>query len=162
MVVLVFPTTLASGTANDGAHTIVVPNNITTQARILVEAADNIFYNVNSTNFTISASDPTFIVTDTTGVVEVCSNNITSATYNISVDFLNNFSETVSFSTTGEPIGSSVSFSPTTINSSGTVTMTVSNLNSVVPDSYLIDITAFSSSNYKKYKCNIKHFKRNF
>ena len=141
-----FPTTLASGTANDGAHTIVVPNNITTQARILVEAADNIFYNVNSTNFTISASDPTFIVTDTTGVVEVCSNNITSATYNISVDFLNNFSETVSFLTTGEPIGSSVSFSPTTINSSGSVTMTVSNLNSVVPDSYLIDITAFSSS----------------
>ena len=141
-----FPITLASGTANDGAHTIIVPNNITTQARILVEAADNIFYNVNSTNFTISASDPTFIVTDTTGVIELCSNNITSATYNISVDFLNNFSETVSFSTTGEPIGSSVSFSPTTINSSGAVTMTVSNLNSVVPDSYLIDITAFSSS----------------
>ncbi|MFT4943855.1 MAG: hypothetical protein ACI8RH_001602, partial [Flavobacteriales bacterium] len=141
-----FPITLASGTANDGTHTIVIPNNITTQARILVEAADNIFYNVNTSNFTISASDPTFIVTNTTGVVEVCSNSITSATYNISVDFLNNFSETVSFSTSGEPLGSSVSFSPTTINSSGTVIMTVSNLNSVVPDSYLIDITAFSSS----------------
>jgi hypothetical protein len=141
-----FPTTLASGTANDGTHTIVIPNNITTQARILVEAADNIFYNVNTSNFTISASDPTFIVTNTTGVVELCSNSITSATYNISVNFLNNFSETVSFSTSGEPIGSSVSFSPTTINSSGTVTMTVGDLNSVMPDSYLIDITAFSSS----------------
>ena len=141
-----FPITLASGAANDGTHTIVVPNNITTQARILVEAADNIFYNVNTSNFTISASDPTFIVTNTTGVVELCSNSINSVTYNISVDFLNNFSETVSFSTSGEPLGSSVSFSPTTINSDGTVTMTVGNLNSVVPDSYLIDITAFSSS----------------
>ena len=54
-----FPITLASGTANDGTHTIVVPNDITTQARILVEAADNIFYNVNISNFTISASGQT-------------------------------------------------------------------------------------------------------
>ena len=141
-----FPITLASGTANDGTQTIVVPNNITTQARILVEAADNIFYNVNVTNFTISASDPTFIVTNTTGAVDLCSNITTSASYNISVDFINNFSETVSFSTTGEPIGSSVSFSPTTINSSGTVTMTVGNLNDISVDSYIIDITASSNS----------------
>ena len=67
-----FPITLASGTANDGTQTIVVPNNITTQARILVEAADNIFYNVNATNFTISASGQTY---NWTGVADTSWNN---------------------------------------------------------------------------------------
>ena len=39
-----------------------------------------------------------------------------------------------------------MSFSPTTINSNGTVNMTISNLNGVAVDSYLIDINASSSS----------------
>ncbi len=141
-----FPIVLVSNTPNDGSETIVVPNSITSSARIMVEAAYNVFYNVNSTNFTISSSDPTFIATNKTGVVDVCNNSSNSASYSISIDFISGFSETVSFSTTGEPDGSTVNFSPTTINSSGTVTMTVSNLNGAVVDSYLIDITASSNS----------------
>jgi hypothetical protein len=112
----------------------------------MVAATDNIFYNVNTANFTISSSDPTFIVNNLTGTVDLCSADATSASYDISVDFINNFSEDVSFSTTGEPIGSSVSFTPTSINSDGTVTMTVSDLTGVGVDSYLIEITASSST----------------
>ena len=141
-----FPIVLVSNTPNDGSEIIVVPNSITSSARIMVEAAYNVFYNVNSTNFTISSSDPTFIATNKTGAVDVCNNSSNSASYSISIDFISGFSETVSFSTTGEPDGSTVNFSPTTINSSGTVTMTVSNLNGALVDSYLIDITASSNS----------------
>jgi hypothetical protein len=141
-----FPIILAANTPNDGSQAFVVPNNTTSKARIMVAAVDNIFYNLNSTNFTISSSDPTFIATNTTGTLDVCTTDTTSATYDISVDFINGFSENVSFSTTGEPVGSIVSFSPTTINSNGTVNMTISNLNGVAVDSYLIDINASSSS----------------
>ena len=141
-----FPIVLLENTANNGSADIVVPNNVTNSARIMVAATDNIFYNVNTANFTISSSDPTFIVNNLTGTVDLCSVDASSASYDISVDFINNFSEDVSFSTTGEPIGSSVSFTPTSINSDGTVTMTVSDLTGVGVDSYLIEITASSST----------------
>ena len=51
-----FPIMLAANTDNDGTEAITVPDNGTTQARIMVEAADNIFYNVNSTDFTINGA----------------------------------------------------------------------------------------------------------
>ena len=62
------------------------------------------------------------------------------------MNFINNFSEDVSFSTTGEPSGSSVTFSPSTINSEGIVTMTLDNLNGAAVNTYQIDITASSNS----------------
>ncbi len=51
-----FPILLATNTDNDGTEDITVPDNGTSQARIMVEAADNIFYNVNSTDFTINGA----------------------------------------------------------------------------------------------------------
>ncbi|MFD0964661.1 zinc-dependent metalloprotease [Pseudofulvibacter geojedonensis] len=51
-----FPTVLAASTPNDGSHSITVPGvGNSTQARIMVMGVDNIFYNVNSTNFTINS-----------------------------------------------------------------------------------------------------------
>ena len=51
-----FPILLATDTDNDGSEDITVPDSGTTQARIMVEAADNIFYNVNDINFTINGA----------------------------------------------------------------------------------------------------------
>ena len=143
---LTFPIMLAANTPNDGSASIVVPNQPTNSARIMVEAADNVFYNVNDTNFTISASDPTFVASNTTGSVDVCNNNGESAVYNISLDFVEGFSETVSFTASGQPTGSSVSFNPTSINTNGIVELTVSNLDGAAPDTYNININASSTS----------------
>jgi hypothetical protein len=49
-----YPTLLLAGTANDGAAPVAVPNVATTQARVLVEAADNYFFDISNTNFTIT------------------------------------------------------------------------------------------------------------
>ena len=48
--------TVISNTPNDGAQEITIPDYPTTTARIMVEAVDHIFYNVNTTNFSIEAS----------------------------------------------------------------------------------------------------------
>lgn len=47
-------TTILASTPNDGSETIIVPNIATSQARIIVEAVGNIFYDVSNVNFTIT------------------------------------------------------------------------------------------------------------
>ena len=49
-----FPTTLASGTPNDGSQSVTIPNVGTSQARIEIRAAGNIYFDVSDTNFTIT------------------------------------------------------------------------------------------------------------
>ncbi len=50
---LSFDHVLATSTPNDGSEIITVPNIATSNARIMVEAVNNIFYAVNSTSFSI-------------------------------------------------------------------------------------------------------------
>jgi subtilisin-like proprotein convertase family protein len=50
---LTYPITLASGVVNDGSQYVLVPNQLTSTARIRVDAADNIFYDVSNANFSI-------------------------------------------------------------------------------------------------------------
>ncbi len=48
-----YPITLVAGTANDGSVGVTVPDNETTQARVKVECANNIFFDISNSNFTI-------------------------------------------------------------------------------------------------------------
>ena len=51
-----FPITLASNTPNDGSQSITVPNNVGNTNRVRVEAANNIFFDLSNTNFTIDGA----------------------------------------------------------------------------------------------------------
>ncbi|PRB02434.1 hypothetical protein CQ046_12805 [Chryseobacterium sp. MYb7] len=62
---LTYPTLILGSTPNDGSETITIPNVNTTQARIMVAAETNVFYNINPINFTI---------TQTLGVGEAATN----------------------------------------------------------------------------------------
>lgn len=53
-----YPVTLATGTANDGYHAVTIPNNATTQARVMVKCANNIFFDISNVNFTIQTAPP--------------------------------------------------------------------------------------------------------
>ena len=152
---LTFPITIKSNTPNDGSESIVVPNNASTSARIMVEAADNIFYNVNSTNFTINSTTPTFLLSNSSGVQSACNTGNETVSYVLNLDFVNGFSENVSFTTTGQPSGSSVNFSPSTINSDGNVTMTVSNLNGLTAQDYTINVLATATSVNQNINVNL-------
>ncbi|UOQ52229.1 zinc-dependent metalloprotease [Hymenobacter cellulosivorans] len=60
---LTYPTLLLANTPNDGSQAITVPGVGTTAARVMVEAADNYFFDISNTNFTISAPLPVELVT---------------------------------------------------------------------------------------------------
>ncbi|MBE2255958.1 MAG: T9SS type A sorting domain-containing protein [Ignavibacteria bacterium] len=51
---LTWPTTLISNTPNDGSQIVNFPITVTTTARVMVEASDNIFFDVSNVNFSLS------------------------------------------------------------------------------------------------------------
>lgn len=53
-----FPTTLLASTPNDGSEVVTLPNINTTTARIKVEGAGNIFFDISNANFTITPAAP--------------------------------------------------------------------------------------------------------
>lgn len=50
--------TLLASTPNDGSQAVTMPNVSTTQARIMVSAVGNIFYDISDVNFTLTAVLP--------------------------------------------------------------------------------------------------------
>ncbi|QXP60555.1 zinc-dependent metalloprotease [Olleya sp. HaHaR_3_96] len=58
-----FDTVLATNVANDGSHDIIVPNVQASFCRIMVEGAGNIFFNVNTSDFSIGTTVTTICTT---------------------------------------------------------------------------------------------------
>jgi hypothetical protein len=143
---ITFPIFLKTNTQNDGAESIVVPDNATVDARIMVEAVDNIFYNVNSSKFTIISSTPTFLITDKIGEQSVCNIGNQSISYTLDFDFINGFTETTTLSATGQPTGSKATFDATTINADGNIIVTISDLEGVEAKDYTINVVGTSAT----------------
>jgi len=142
-----YPYTILSNTPNDGSESIMIPNYITSTARIMVEAADNIFYDISNTNFSIVApSAGTFAMTVTEADKDqtICTGD--SPTVAINNEVFLGFNENTVYSATGNPAGSTVSFSVNNINSTQNLAMSLLNTAGVTPGSYPVTVTATSAS----------------
>ncbi len=51
-----YPTTLLAGTANDGSELVTLPDIDTPDARVMVAAADNVFFDISDDDFTITTT----------------------------------------------------------------------------------------------------------
>ena len=159
---LTFPIILKENTPNDGSEEIVIPENSTGSARIMVEAADNIFYNVNTTNFTINSSIPSFEISNTSGPQSTCTTENEVVSYVLDFDFVNDFSENVTFSVSGQPAGSAVSFNRTSINEDGNVIVNVSGLNGITPQIYTLNVVGSAATVTKNINLSLNITTPNF
>ncbi len=135
---------VAAGVANNGSYGITVPAGaVTSNARVMVRGANNIFYAINSANITIQESE--FVMNFTSTEVDVCAPD--DAVYSFTYNTFLGFSETTTFSATGNPAGTTVTFSPTTATADATaVTMTVSGITDANVGANTITVTGTSTS----------------
>ncbi len=159
-----FPILLASKVPNDGTETIAVPNMAGTQNRIMVKGYNNIFFDVSNTNFTITAPTSTFLAAFSGVAGEQNKPICTGATASYAINYasLAGFSGTTTFSATGNPAGTTVSFSPSSISTNGTVTMTVSNTTGGAAGFYTIAVTATSGATSKTINYYLELFNSTF
>ncbi len=137
---------LLSGTNNDGSASVTLPLGITSStARIKVEANDNIFFDISNNNFSITApTDPDFSMSSNTSSQTAC--QPTDASFEISLQAFVGFSESVTLSATGLPVGATATFSPNPVTPTATSTMTISGLTGTNTGDYSIDVEGTSTS----------------
>jgi subtilisin-like proprotein convertase family protein len=69
---LSFPFLLATNVPNNGSAAVVLPNLSSSQARIMIQGAGNIFYDVSDVNFSVSSATPLVQLSGTSLVAESC------------------------------------------------------------------------------------------
>ena len=146
-----FDTVIAEDVPNTGTATFTLPEvNTTERARLMVKPTKNIFYAVNTTDFSIEKSE--FTLTTEAPVVEGCEANTIPFTF-IYKTFLG-FEEEITFSTVDLPTGVTVSFSPSRIggdHSTGTaVELSLSGVNTLENGGYTFSVEGRSSRNLTK------------
>ena len=148
---LTYPQTLATATPNDGSHNVTIPATTTSTARIMVRCSDNIFYDISKADFTIEATE--FTLDGDTNEASICSGS-NEAIFTIDVGSSQGYTGSIDLSiTTGLPAGATVAFSTDpvvfnagNVNTTQTVTVTVSNLAAVADGDYTITLQADDGS----------------
>lgn len=149
-----YPFTLATAVPNTGSYQINVPvGSKTTTARIMVEAVDNYFYNVNNGNFEIK--EGTFELTTPVNVITTCAP--TNAVFSFAYDAAPGFNQQATFTAVGLPAGVNASFSTGSSTSDVNVTVTLSGAGNVDANQYdfLIRATTASATIDKAFSLKI-------
>src|SRR5690606_27821069 len=97
---------------------------------IMVRGHDNIFYDISNTNFNTTAAGSTFLAS-ISGAQNQSACKGQSVTYNLIYSHINGSNGSTTFTASGNPAGSIVTFSPSTMTASGAVQVTISNTTNV-------------------------------
>ena len=143
-----YPILLASNVPNDGSETVTVPNAIGTTNRVMVKGNKHIFFDISNANFSIVAPTSSFAVDFGSVAGEqnksICNGD--NANYTLNYTALSGFTGTTTFTASGQPSGSTVTFTPSSINVSGSVAVSVTNTTTATPGFYTIVVTATSGA----------------
>jgi subtilisin-like proprotein convertase family protein len=142
-----YPTTLATGEANDGVAYVTFPAGTTSNtARIRIDAGDNIFFDISNANFKLVApTAPSFGLCQTTDSQKICLPESFKTTF--SAIGVAGFSGAINLSiTSGLPIGAVANFSKTVINPGETSELTINNTSALTEGTYDIVVTAVSGT----------------
>jgi hypothetical protein len=112
---LTYPFTLIENTLNDGQENVVIPDAVTARARIKVEAADNIFFDISDANFSIvPATKASFAVQAQPFYQKLCLPN--NSSIGLSIVGFGGATGEVTLSIPNLPEGITANFNPSVVN----------------------------------------------
>ena len=142
-----FPITILASTPNDGIEQIVVPNNVTTKARIRVMAVGNIFYDISDNNFEITPPQEGFNFTIPAAKTVNCGDNAAAtATVNLQTHSVLGYNDPITLSSVSSPPGTTVSFSSNTITPGQSVVVSLNNVNTLSNGNYTVVVKGVSGT----------------
>lgn len=156
-----FPITLAANVPNTGRHCIVVPGNLTTKGRIMVEAADNVFYDMSNTNLTIqNPSQASFSICSPQLGATVClpGNYVNT----ISTSGIGGFNGPITLDAINLPAGVTASFSPNPVQPGADAVLTLNCSPDLAENNYTVTVTGTSNGNIQNIALNLKVIQNNF
>lgn len=139
---LTFPILLAENTDNDGSQYVLVPNNVSNTARLRVEAADNIFFDINNRAFRIAQpTTPTLSLSLSKEQATICLPAFFKT--DISAAGTLGFSNQVTLSLSNDlPPGATVLFSNNTLVPGETVTLKIDFNNATPKGNFTVKLFA--------------------
>ena len=144
---MTYPITLATGVPNDGFVSVLTPNNATTQGRVMVKGANNIFFDISDADFTIQSGTADYDLCRSEDAVVACSGQ--NAVITIDIPSIMGFTGNVALATSNLPSGTTASFSNNPVAAGGQTVVTISNTAGVPSGVYPINIDASASSGSK-------------
>ena len=154
-----FPYVLAENVPNDGSHDITLPDVVTTEGRIRVDAVGNIFYSINQRPFSITRDD--IVMTVDQLDFSVCQNTSTASDF--IYETATKYTDTAVFSAENAPSEISVTFDPGSAAEHNTpVKVSFAASDDVIAGTYPIDIVATSPIRTQRLSYNIKAYSSAF
>jgi len=156
---LTFPISLVSNIPNSGSYDVLIPNAPTTMARIMVASVNNVFFNVNASNFTIQENSFALQAQSTT--TAACSGS--NVTLNYTYQTFAGFSENTSFTALNLPSGVTATFNPTSTNiNAANIQLTLSGLTDAILGANTITVQASALSLTRTVSTNLQVYNPTF
>ncbi len=143
-----YPTVISASTPNDGSEALTIPSVATTTARIKVEAADNIFFDITNANFSITASNPTFTFVPPAAPTSVTCGTASGAA-TLGTTSVLGFVTPINLVATGNPPGTNVTYSVNPVIPGNSTVVTLNNMNILTPGNYPVTITGTAGAEIK-------------
>ncbi|WP_343635538.1 reprolysin-like metallopeptidase [Fluviicola sp.] len=135
---------IANDVPNDGSQVITVPNTATTTAIIMVMCENGTFFDVSNNVFAITAATNDYTLNFQNSTVSACQG--TDAVFTVVVGQIGSYSDPVTLSATGNPAGTTVTFTPNPATPGTNATMTISNTAGATPGTYSLTANGTSTS----------------
>ena len=145
---LTYPTVISASTPNDGSEIITIPNIVSTNARIKIEAIGNVFFDISNANFNITPPvNPTFTFGTPSAATVACGSSTAAVT--ITTTSVSAFSTPINLTASGNPVGTTVSYSVNPVTPGNSSVVTLNGVNTLVPGTYNVTVTGTAGAEVK-------------